>query len=58
MDKKIKHYIGWGLGVILLLLGLNAFFGGDQMIVGGIVLLPVFAIITPIYFIAFMRKKN
>lgn len=58
MDKKIKEYIGYILTVLLVIVGLNALFGGDAIVVSGYDLLPVLAVITPIYYIAVMRKKS
>lgn len=58
MDKKIKQYIGYILALSLVIVGLNALFGGSQVVLGGYDVLPILAIVTPIYTLVFMRKKT
>lgn len=57
MDKKIKKYIGFGLTGGLLITGINALFGGDSIVVSGYALLPVFAVITPLYLLFGNKQK-
>lgn len=58
MDKKIKKYIGFGLAGGLVLTGVNALFGGDPIVVMQYALLPVFAIVTPVYLLFGMKQKK
>ena len=58
MDKKIKTYLGYILTIALVLVGLNEMFGGNPVIVSNYALLPILAVVTPIYYIFAMRKKN
>lgn len=58
MDTKIKSYIGKGLALGTIVLGLNALFGGNPIVMGGYDLLPVLAIVTPAYLIFGNKKKG
>lgn len=57
MDKKQKSYIGYILTFLLVIVGLNELMGGDAVIVMNYALLPILAVITPIYYVWQMRSK-
>lgn len=58
MDQKHKKYIGYILTVALIVLGLNSLFGGNPIALSGYDLLPILAILTPIYYFAVMHKHS
>lgn len=54
----MKGYIGKALAVGTVVLGANALFGGNPIVMGGYELLPILAIITPIVLIFGNKKKG